>query len=244
MAALPSAVCAASSNDAPLPIASAAAHAQHEIPKLAVPVSTSRTGTSTVSDASRAELSVPLIASAMCTDKISVAPRSTSRRICLDERSRRRLARGDLGSVVIGPCRVEAVGIEVDAFEVIDTVDRHRQRDDFDSVALREFDGELTVRIDDDSDHDAGSVSVGLGAVAFERPAARNRSTMIALDSSALTGNMTVGFGPHRLRHPLAHQTTPPTTQKPLDTSVAANARCFHAGTAAVAAATPTSIGK
>ena len=60
-------------------VASAAAHAQHEISKLAVPESTIRTGTSTIWAASLAEFSVRLIASVMRTDRISVQPRSISR---------------------------------------------------------------------------------------------------------------------------------------------------------------------
>ncbi len=67
---------------------------------------------------------------------------------------------------------------------------------------------------------------------------------MMALVVAAANGNSAEGFGPQRLRHPLAHHTRPPRTQQALDASVAAKARCFHLGFDAVMAATATSIGK
>ena len=62
--------------------------------------------------------------------------------------------------------------------------------------------------------------------------------------SSDATGSRAVGFGPHAFDQPRFHHTTEPTTQQVLDTTVAANARCFHRGLEAVATATKTSIGK
>ncbi len=78
-AARADATSAAASTDPPAATTSAAAHAQHEIPKLAVPVSTRRIATSTMPEAMRAALSVPLIAAAMWIDSTSVAPRSARR---------------------------------------------------------------------------------------------------------------------------------------------------------------------
>ena len=71
-----SATCAAWSSVAPSAMACAAAHAQQLTPKLAVPVSTSRTGTGTAPTARRAALSVPDSAAPTCTDRMDVHPRA------------------------------------------------------------------------------------------------------------------------------------------------------------------------
>ena len=74
-----SATAAATSMEAPDRRDSAASHTQHATPKEAVPVSTSRTGTSLPAAASRALFSVPDTADPMWMDRISVAPRSAIR---------------------------------------------------------------------------------------------------------------------------------------------------------------------
>ena len=65
-----------------------------------------------------------------------------------------------------------------------------------------------------------------------------------ALDAADASGNIALGRGPHRLRFPRTHHTNPPATQHADDAPVAAKARCFHLGLAAVTTATATSIGK
>ena len=78
-AARRSATRAASSTVAPSAMASTAAQAQHVTPKLAVDVSTKRTGTGTALDATLAEFNVPLNAAPMWTDRICVEPATTRR---------------------------------------------------------------------------------------------------------------------------------------------------------------------
>ena len=57
-------------------------------------------------------------------------------------------------------------------------------------------------------------------------------------------GSKEVGRGPHAFDQFRFHHTTEPRVQQALETTVAANARCFQRGLAAVATATKTSIGK
>ena len=70
---------AASSSEAPAPMASAARHRAHVMPNEMVPVSTERTGTATSRAAMRALFNVPEYSLPTCTERISVAPRSITR---------------------------------------------------------------------------------------------------------------------------------------------------------------------
>jgi len=67
---------------------------------------------------------------------------------------------------------------------------------------------------------------------------------IITLLIAEASGSSAVGRGPQAFRQPRFHQTTEPNTQQELETAVAANARRFQRGLAAVATATATSIGK
>jgi len=78
--ATPRATSAASVGDAPVATASAAASAAHPTTKDADWVSTSATGTSTASAASRVALNVPESSAPVWTDTVAVAPWDASRR--------------------------------------------------------------------------------------------------------------------------------------------------------------------
>ena len=138
------------------------------------------------------------------------------------------LAGGHRRPVAIGVLRIEGIGVEVDAFHVLGAVDGDGERHHLDAVPLRQRRRQLRVRVGADADH----------------AAARNRETMTELLTAAASGRPEPGVGPHRLGHPLRHQTSPPSTHIAQEARVAVSARCFTRGLAIASAATPTSMGK
>src|SRR3954451_14494103 len=73
--------------------------------------------------------------------------------------TRARMAGADDGPWPRREHRVELVGVEVDAFQIVEFVDRHGGRHDFDLISLHKYGGQGRGRVGADPDHEPKSTS-------------------------------------------------------------------------------------